>query len=206
MGEERLPLFPLKVVLFPGSSLPLHIFEERYKVLIGESIDGQQEFGISLLLEKDIAQVGCTAMVSEVVRRFEDGRLDIVVRGKRRFRLQRCEHEGAPYLVGWVEFLPPSADEPDRTLAGDTIHLYNKLVSIVYRGNVQQLQEDFHRQDISFLLAQKSGMDLVQRQTLLELQSENERLHLVHQYLQDVIPKLERREEIERVVRGDGYL
>ena len=206
MSDEPLPLFPLQAVLFPGSSLPLHIFEERYKILIGESLRSGREFGITLATEKKIAEVGCTARVGAVARRYEDGRLDIVVAGVRRFRLRRYEQDRAPYLVGWVEYIPPSSQPADRGLSGDTIHLYNKLISIVYRGKIVAVRDDVQEEELSFRLAQKVGMDLTQRQVLLETESENGRLLILHQYLQDVIPKLEHREEIERVVRGDGYL
>ncbi len=206
MSDEPLPLFPLQVVLFPGSSLPLHIFEERYKILIEESLRGSSEFGIALVTDQKIAEVGCTALVRAVARRYEDGRLDIVVEGKRRFRLRRYDQDRAPYLVGWVEFLPMSDTPADRGLSGDTIHLYNKLVSMVYKGKVQAVGPEHPQMGLSFQLAQKVGMDLTQRQTLLETESEDDRLLILHQYLQDVIPKLERLEEIERVVRGDGYL
>jgi ATP-dependent Lon protease len=206
MSEVLLPLFPLQVVLFPGSSLPLHIFEERYRILVAESLEGRREFGINLLAEERIAEIGCTAVVKRVVQRYDDGRLDIVVEGKRRYRLHRYDHDKAPYLVGWVEFLPASGEMPDRTLLADTIVLYNKLVSMVYRGKVKELARHLHSDDVSFLLAQKAGMDLTQRQLLLETENENERLRLLHQYLSEAIPKLERLEEVERVIRSDGYL
>lgn len=206
MSEVLLPLFPLQVVLFPGSSLPLHIFEERYKTLIAESIEGGSEFGINLVTEKRIAEIGCTAIVRKVVQRFDDGKLDIVVLGKRRYRLRRYDDQKAPYLVGWVEFLPGSGETADHALLGDTIVLYNKLVSLVYKGTVQELAPNLQQEDVSFLLVQKAGMDLTQRQLLLETENENERLRLLHQYLSDVLPKLERIKEIERVIGGDGYL
>jgi ATP-dependent Lon protease len=206
MSEALLPLFPLQVVLFPGSSLPLHIFEERYRILVAESFEGNKEFGINLLTEKRIAEIGCTAVVKRIVQRYDDGRLDIVVEGKRRYRLHRYDDGKAPYLVGWVEFLPASGETPDRTLLGDTIILYNKLVSMVFKGKVQELARHLHSDDVSFLLAQKAGMDLIQRQLLLETENENERLRLLHQYLSEAIPKLERLEEVERVIRSDGYL
>ncbi|HMK38660.1 MAG TPA: LON peptidase substrate-binding domain-containing protein, partial [Bacteroidota bacterium] len=78
MPETWLPLFPLNVVLFPRSALPLHIFEERYKVLINECVERGTPFGVALAREKGMADVGCSAVVSSVTRRYDDGRMDIV--------------------------------------------------------------------------------------------------------------------------------
>jgi Lon protease-like protein len=206
MNERPLPLFPLQVVLFPGSSLPLHIFEERYKTLIGEVLDGTREFGINLLTDKQIAEIGCTATVAQVLMRYDDGRMDIIVEGRRRYRLDRYDSESAPYLTGWVTFLPTSNEEPDVSLSTDTILLYNQLVTRVYKGKVSAIDETLRRDSLSFLLAQKAGLGLPRRQMLLEMDSENERLRMLHQHLQQVIPNLERLEEVERVVRSDGYL
>ena len=86
MPDSLLPLFPLKVVLFPRTELPLHIFEERYKEMIGECVAEGTEFGIVLVLEQGLASTGCTAAIVDVIRKFPDGRMDILVRGQRRCR------------------------------------------------------------------------------------------------------------------------
>src|ERR1041384_3749142 len=93
MPENLLPLFPLKVVLFPRTDLPLHIFEERYKEMIGDCLAGGSEFAIVLVLEEGLASTGCTATVTQVIRKFDDGRMDILVRGGRRFDLVRLDQE-----------------------------------------------------------------------------------------------------------------
>jgi hypothetical protein len=105
-----------------------------------------------------------------------------------------------------VEFFTSDPEEPDRELAGGTIRLYNELVALVYRDTVERIEEDAAGPEISFLIGQKAGMDLAQRQRLLELKSENQRLQLLHDYLQAVLPKLEQAGEIERIVRSNGYL
>lgn len=206
MIEARLPLFPLEVVMFPGSALPLHIFEDRYKTLINESISRNTEFGINLVTEKSIADVGCTAIVRDVVKRYDDGRMDIVVRGSRRYRLHRCMEGEAPYLMGMVEFLSASPDLPDPALSENTIILYNRLVSAVYKGKTRELPPHLSTPELSFLLAQKSGMELARRQKLLETESENVRLRMIHDFLSEMVPKLEHAGEIKRVIKGDGYL
>src|SRR4051794_30914805 len=93
MPEPLIPLFPLEVVLLPGTPMPLHIFEERYKEMIGASIENKSEFGIVQAGEKGILNIGCTATVERVVQRYPDGRMDIVVVGRRRFEIILLDQE-----------------------------------------------------------------------------------------------------------------
>ena len=204
--SQRLPLFPLQVVLFPGSALPLHIFEDRYKTLIKECIASSGEFGISLIQEGELQSVGCTAAVVAVVHTYEDGRLDIIVEGRRRYTVERLESDTAPYAVGFVRFLEGPAEETDGALSAETIALYNELVVRVYRGAVPEINLEASVPDLSFRLAQKAGMELLERQRLLETGSENERLKLLRDHLRATLPKLDQIEEVQRVVRTDGYL
>jgi Lon protease-like protein len=206
MSVGLLPLFPLQVVLFPGSSLPLHIFEERYKTLISECLEERKEFGVNLVHQNEMLKVGCTAAVSSVVKRFADGRMDIAVVGRNRYELLRYEVGRAAYLVGDVRYLASVGEDLDRALAEETVVLYNELVSRVYNDKLPQIEVREYEQGLSFVLAQKSGMDLLQRQRLLELSSENGRLEMIHAYLTGAIPRLDKIEEIERVIQSDGYL
>jgi Lon protease-like protein len=82
MRRELLPLFPLAVVLLPRNTLPLHIFEERYKEMIGLVIETGEEFGVVLAAKEGIARVGCTASIEQVLQRYPDGRLDIITLGR----------------------------------------------------------------------------------------------------------------------------
>src|ERR1700736_5070367 len=89
MQDGLLPLFPLQVVLLPGSQLPLHIFEDRYKEMIAEVLKDQVEFGVVLANEKGIVNTGCTAVIERVLHEYPDGRLDILTIGRRRFEIER---------------------------------------------------------------------------------------------------------------------
>jgi Lon protease-like protein len=114
VGEtiERFPLFPLGLVLLPGEQVPLHIFEERYKQMIGECLDEEREFGILWLADDALKDVGCTARITRVLERFDDGRMNIVVEGATPFRLERRIGELA-YPAGDIELLDddPGTDE-----------------------------------------------------------------------------------------------
>jgi Lon protease-like protein len=206
MNEELLPLFPLHAVLFPNSALPLYIFEERYKLLIGKSVADGSSFGINLTEGKMVTAVGCSALVREVIRTYDDGRMDIVVEGCRRYRIGHYSKRPSPYLLGVVEYLEPVDEEPDSELACETVRLYKRLAEKVYTDGRFQVEADQSFGPLSFRLAQKAGMDLVQRQRVLEQDSENQRLEMIRSYLEHVLPKVERVEEIARIIRSDGYL
>src|SRR5271166_4997438 len=114
MQPGLLPLFPLQVVLLPGAELPLHIFEDRYKEMIGEVIRDRLEFGVILANEKGIVNTGCTAFIDKVLREYPDGRLDILARGRRRFEIMRLNDERA-FLRGSVEFFDDFSDDAEES-------------------------------------------------------------------------------------------
>src|SRR5918997_5705066 len=132
MGElaERFPLFPLSIVLLPSEILPLHIFEERYKVMIGECLDEGREFGIVWLSDDGLKDIGCTAAVAQVLERMDDGRMNILVRGARPFRLLR-KIEDLPYPAGDVEFLDDDDPDAEPDLAEEARERYADLVERV---------------------------------------------------------------------------
>lgn len=114
--DALLPLFPLDVVLFPGTPLPLHIFEPRYKEMIGECIAGERPFGVVRAIEDGLAEVGCTAEIVTVVKEYPDGRLDLVTEGRKRFELLRVNEERS-YLQGEILVIE---DEPGAPPLEDT--------------------------------------------------------------------------------------
>jgi Lon protease-like protein len=181
-----LPLFPLQVVLFPGALLPLHIFEDRYKEMIGEAIKGRTEFGILLATGEGLASIGCTATVEKVLREYPDGRLDILTRGLRRFELLLVNEERS-FLRGTVEFLEDDFSEPaptDREKAIEGYNLCRKLSS-----DAPLSPADADNPTLSFVLAEPLA-DLGLRQTILGARSEADRL----KHLADYFPKYLARE------------
>jgi Lon protease-like protein len=206
MDLRPLPLFPLQAVLLPHAALPLHIFEERYKVLMRWSIRESAEFGVVLMRDEGNASVGCAAGITSVLRTYDDGRMDLLVEGRERFRVEKVLSTAFPYAVAEVEFF--SDDEPvaDPVLVSRTIELYNEVVRIVYGGQVKVLDPEEAAPGVAFVMAQKAGLELEQRQTLMEMRSERERLEMLKGYLDDVLPRLKKFEEIERIVRSDGYM
>jgi ATP-dependent Lon protease len=206
MTGELLPLFPLRAVLFPGSALPLHIFEERYRVLVAESIRDDREFGIIMAEGDALRPIGCTASITRVMRRYDDGRMDIVVSGRRRFELTAIADPKAPYIVGQVRYLDPPGEEEDPWLRARAVGLYNEFVGRAYKDDVGPIDLASAGPDVSFRIAQKAGMDLADRQRLLEMPLEADRLRAVIKHLERVIPLLDTIESIDRLVQNDGYL
>ena len=209
MGTHRirnLPLFPLKVVLFPGSLLPLHIFEERYKTLINECIENHSEFGVNLIENDKIEPAGCSAIVKNVIKEYDDGQLDIAVEGRSRYTLQQLVDSDSPYFVGEVSFFEDRAEKVNYSLRRRAIGLYNRFIETAFKGTVMPANEASSDTKISFLLVQKAGLELKDRQKFLALQSENERLNMLNRHFESMLPLLTSRDTYERFVMNDGYL
>lgn len=208
---EQIGLFPLGAVLFPGAILPLHIYERRYQQLLRECIEHQQPFGVNLFEDGDLHLVGCTARVRGVLRHYKDGRFDVLVNGERRYVLQSFDDESKAYLIGTIEYLDDRADSTISTeLYRQCVTLYNQLVERAFPGaqrytlppdRIPQLEGTTP----SFVMAQKAGLNLMQKQMLLSLQSEDDRLEFLIKHLSELLPQLDRIEALMRVIRHDGY-
>lgn len=197
----------MNVVLFPTALIPLHIFEERYKKLINECLTNRSEFGINFLDNGKISTIGCAAKVTQLIKRHEDGKLDVIIEGTRRFHAKEFTDGVEPYLVGTVNWLVDEDDTINQQLLSQTIDLYNELVEKVYRnGEVETIDPVDYPDGASFKIAQKAGMDLQQRQRLLEINSEDERLQTLKDYLEELLPKVREAERVQDIIRNDGYL
>jgi Lon protease-like protein len=188
--EPLLPLFPLDLVLFPETNLPLHIFEERYKEMIKVCLLNHWEFGILLQIQdNEVKSVGCTASISEVTDRFPNGELNIMVRGRRRFEIADVNEEKA-YLRGKPEFLDDDENEPaDEDLRKRGIELYGHLKELIVIKDPEPAISDTQ---LSYRMMGRLPADLEWKQELLELRSERERLDLVVSYFEKLIEFLEK--------------
>ncbi|MBV9769277.1 MAG: LON peptidase substrate-binding domain-containing protein [Bryobacterales bacterium] len=179
MPDELLPLFPLQLVLFPRTALPLHIFEERYKQMIADVQRGHTEFGIVLAGEKGIVNTGCTATVEKVLKKYPDGRMDLITLGRRRFEIILLNDEKA-YLRGAVEYFDDEAADPlPPEVRTRVIESYNDLRSL---GEMDQVHEpELSDPQLSFQLAQVVP-DLDFRQILLSTRSEADRMRRLAEF------------------------
>ena len=197
---ERFPLFPLGLVLLPGEAVPLHIFEERYKLMVGECLERGSEFGILWLSDDGLQEVGCTAQIVQVLERFDDGRLNILVKGAARFRLlQRIED--MPYPGGQVELLADAESPVDAEAAGEARERYAELVE---RVTDERPAEDELAQLDAYAMAASLEVAPEAKQQLLELRSEEERLARLAELLEATIAQLDRAEQAAERARSNG--
>lgn len=205
--QSDLGIFPLHIVLFPQAIYPLHIFEDRYKQLVADVDESGLPFGINLVDGGKMYDVGCSVRIARVSKAYEDGRKDIVVEGIERYRIVGESSESRPYLVSRVAPFGDIPEERDISVMTDTIRLFNELVDAVYGTVTLPLDpDDWMVGTPSFRIAQKSGLDLVRRQKILEMQSENERLSYLQRHLTRILPKIRRIDQIRKLSRNDGYL
>ena len=197
-----IPLFPLNVVLMPGAPLPLHIFEDRYKQMVNECMEDKTEFGMVLADESGTREVGCTARIVELVERYEDGRLVILVEGSRRFRLNNIM-TGKPYYVGEIEYFEDETDEDVAALAEECIKLLERVVEAATEGSVAIKIEPPYR-NLSFAIAGRIEFDIETRQQILELTTERERLEKVRELLSAAADRLERERKTREVAQTNG--
>lgn len=199
-----IPLFPLNIVLMPGAPQALHIFEERYKQMVNECLEEESEFGMVLSDQEGTREVGCTAKIVELLERYEDGRMVIMVEGSRRFRLSNVL-SGKPYYVGEVEYLEDGDDEDLTGLAEECIALLERVVEAATEGSVGIEIEPPYR-NLSFAIAGRIDFDLEVRQQILELQTEKARLEKVKELLSETAQRLERDREFRQKAQTNGHL
>jgi Lon protease-like protein len=205
--KTLIPLFPLGVVLLPGQPLPLHIFEERYKQMIGECLDGEDVFGVVAYTGSQIKDAGCTARVTDVLKRYEDGRLDIMTIGQRRFKIVE-QDESKPYLQGWVEFFDDEQgelDDRDRESALKGLILHDELSRLLGSQSAHDGSGAMELQEISFVLAGSQGFSLEEKQAFLEMTSTGERIRKAVAALEKLIERLKLTLEIKRIIGGNGH-
>ncbi len=196
-----LPLFPLEVVLLPGTPLPLHIFEPRYKEMIGECLANDAPFGVVRALEEGIAEIGCTAEIITVTKEYPDGQLDLIAEGRKRFEVIELNEERA-FLRAEVLVVPDEAGSPQEEVRVRAIQLHLEILSLA--GAVQDLSAADQNQ-LSFYLAGSLPLDLDFKQKLLAMRSEGERLQAVAAYLEGILPKLRRVAQTRQKAGGNGH-
>jgi Lon protease-like protein len=213
----ELPIFELPLVLLPGELLPLHIFEERYKRMIGRCLDESEPFGIVFHdTEGGARRVGCEARVTEVTERFEDGRLNIVVTGERPFRVLD-RFEASEYPAGEVapvasdplharplESEPPGADEAGAEQASPSARAREAFAELLRRVGGGDPDPDELAALDSYALAARVELPPETKQRLLELRSERERMRVLAEALGALVTAVARSREIAERARLNG--
>jgi Lon protease-like protein len=202
MPSGLIPLFPLQIVVFPGTPLPLHIFEDRYKEMVGNAIRDNSEFGIVLAQDEGIVNAGCTVVVEKLNEMYPDGRMDVLTRGRRRFEILSL-NEDQTYLQAEVNFFddddfrpaPPELREQALTHFRDL----SKLNAAKEIG-----EPDVKSPQLSFQLAQ-AVPDVNFLSVLLRQRSETGRLRELNEYLAQYIPKQKAIERVKSLAPTNGF-
>jgi Lon protease-like protein len=200
MVQADFPLFPLAMVALPYEAVPLHIFEPRYRTMVTECLETGSEFGIVWAAEDGVRTIGCACEVAEILERHEDGRMDILSRGTRPFRLVES-HDNLPYPAGTVEWLTDKDEPPDDETVAAAHEAYATLLV-----EATDLEPEPERVDAMSAYAMAATVDfgLEAKQGLLGLRSENARLRLVTRLLRAALKRLDFIERAQARARSNG--
>jgi Lon protease-like protein len=205
---ERIPLFPLNVVLLPGGDLPLHIFEPRYRRMVHECLENKTEFGMLLSLPKGVVRVGCTAEIVDVAKRYDDGRLDILAIGRAPFRITKISNletfSEDSLLEGQVDYLDDREAPPNPAVQQELVQLYEVCHTILFDDYPKNLATDVDR-PLSYVVAGTLPMDLMWKQQVLELRSETDRQERLVTHLRAWAPHLQKIEMLRQNADGNGH-
>jgi Lon protease-like protein len=200
MAEQEFPLFPLGLVALPGELIPLHIFEERYKTMMSECLENAREFGIVWLSDDGLRDIGCACAIDRVLERMEDGRMNLLARGTRPFRvLERQGH--LAYPAGVIEFVEDRSDVPDPELEGSARAAYADLVK---RATDREPEDNDLGQMSAYDMAATVDFGLDAKQGLLDLRSENARLRLVTRLFRAATKRLDFVDRAQARARSNG--
>jgi Lon protease-like protein len=197
---ERFPLFPLGLVLLPQELVPLHIFEDRYKQMIGECLEDETPFGIVWLSDDGLRDIGCTASIVRLIDRAEDGRMNILVEGAQPFRLLRRRDELA-YPAGDIEMLDDFGSDPAPELLDDARERYAELVE---RATEERPEPDTLVELDAYGMAATVEHPPEAKQALLELRVEDDRLRMVSEMFRTAIKRVAYAEETAERAQTNG--
>jgi Lon protease-like protein len=203
MRPDRIPLFPLNVVLIPGADLPLHIFEPRYRGMVRNCLEDKTEFGVLLALPNGMARVGCTAEITRVIQRYEEGRFDILTRGRAPFRVTELLAKD-PLLEGIVEYLEDEDSPAEAAVRKQLFELYEACYTLVF-GDYPRGVEEQAASGISYHMAASLPLDLLWKQQILELRDESARQERLVALFRDWAPRLQQATQRKSGAGGNGH-
>lgn len=206
--KEIIPIFPLNIVMFPGAKYPLHIFEERYKKMVRNSIFTGLGFGIVSKIDLEISNIGCYVLVDKVIKQYENGSMDIFVEGIQRFEIITRSYNPDGYMEAAVI---PYNDAPDESKNQNSIEeALSKFRNIINKTTIDLEKSFWKRLESaelkSFKLAEKSGLNIKQQQNILTYQSENERIEFLLNHFDKIEKYMEESKAIRELIAGDGYI
>jgi len=202
MHLKSLPLFILNTVLYPEEVLPLHVFEPKYIALVEDCLAANTPFGIVLTKDDKLEELGCTAQISKVISNKEGGEKDIVVSGLERFRIKEI-FRVKPYLTAEIEPLIDVEPTSERVSVERVIAQHIKLLELAGRTPSPVMYQEKNR--LSFFIAHNAGLTVVQKQEVLELSGEGERIQYLIDHLERFIPAVEQAESVRQKISSNGH-
>jgi Lon protease-like protein len=197
---EEFPLFPLGLVALPGELVPLHIFEDRYKAMMGACLEDEREFGIVWMSDEGLREIGCACEIDRVLEQMDDGRMNLLTRGTRPFRV--IERQGhLAYPAGVVEFVTDDAETVDEELVSTARSVYADLVK---RATDGEPEADELAELDAYAMAATVDFGLDAKQGLLDLRSENARLALVTRLFRAATKRLDFVDRAQARARSNG--
>ncbi len=199
---QDFPLFPLGLVALPHEVVPLHIFEPRYRTMIAQCLEAESEFGIVWAGDEGLRPVGCAMEITQVLERMDDGRVNILTRGTRPFRLVEERHD-LPYPAATVEFLHDKDEQSDPASASAAREVYSELLE---QATDRVLEPEELNALSAYEMAATVDFGLEAKQGLLDLRSENARLRLVARLFRAAIKRLDFIERAQARARSNGKI
>ena len=198
-----IPIFPLSIVVYPGELLNLHIFEPRYKQLVKECIENKKPFGIPTVINNNISELGTMISVTELVKEYEDGKMDIVTQGVQVFRILEVVKEIPDKLYSGA-----IVNYPDNQLALLPFRMKKLLLAIRELHKILKVDKDFKKPDdllSSYDVAHHTGLSLEEEYELLGLMQEDQRLEYLKRHLKKVVPVLAQMESLKEKIKLNGH-
>jgi Lon protease-like protein len=207
-NPAKIFIFPLGVVLLPEMIMPLHIFEARYKDMVNGCLKRNEFFGIVYFDGKQIHKVGCTANIVKVVKQYEDGRMDIVVQGVRRFYMDHIDESQACLVstIIYIDDMEESLNDEDQALIHRATDLLKHLGRLSGQSGENDRLDDMDLMHLSFLVPGAEGFTMDERQRFLEMTSARERLDKGTRVLGKVIERVKINREASEIIGGNGHL
>ena len=200
--SSLLPLFPLDLVLLPGAPLPLHIFEPRYKEMIGELLASKERFGVVRAAGEGIAGIGCAAEIVALTKEYEDGRMDIVTEGRERFEVMQLDNTRS-FLRAEVLYFVDDAERPPMEEVQRLLEMHAEALALMGASAETPPADE---KELSFLIAGAMPFDLDFKQTLLVMRSEAKRVAALVAYYGKLMPSLRRAMKARKKAGGNGHV
>jgi Lon protease-like protein len=208
MKNLEIPLFPLNVVLFPGMVLPLHIFEERYKLMIQECLEDKKDFGVVFQDKEQNYRIGCLASIETVFKDYSDGRSDIITKGQERFEILNFTHQ-KPFPMAKIKLI---GDDKNKEIVEcelmkeEALDLYYEILELIDYQNDFEIENNFDIDTASFLLPAYSILPPIVKQKYLEMTSTCERLNNIIYDFKMLKNQIRRTIELKKSVEWKGFI